>query len=164
MEILVYIEISKNSHIKYEFDHELNALICDRVLPTPFYFPFNYGFIPNTLSGDGDPLDAIIYMEEDLVVNSYIKCRIIGGLETIDEKGEDTKIILVPLKKVSFTDSEIESIDLSSLSLSFCGSFKSGYYIFMSFTQCIFWSSYKRSQTKSGITIPIFYIYCCPGS
>ena len=58
-------------------------------------------------------------MEEDLVVNSYIKCRIIGGLETIDEKGEDTKIILVPLKKVSFTDSEIESIDLSSLS--FCG-------------------------------------------
>ena len=50
-------------------------------------------------------------MEEDLVVNSYIKCRIIGGLETIDEKGEDTKIILVPLKKVSFTDSEIESID-----------------------------------------------------
>ena len=111
MEVLVYIEISKNSHIKYEFDHELNALICDRVLPTPFYFPFNYGFIPNTLSGDGDPLDAIIYMEEDLVVNSYIKCRIIGGLETIDEKGEDTKIILVPLKKVSFTESEIETID-----------------------------------------------------
>jgi inorganic pyrophosphatase len=110
-EILVYVEISKNSRIKYEFDHELNALICDRVLPTPFYFPFNYGFVPNTLSGDGDPLDAIIYMEEELVVNSYIKCRIIGGLETIDENGEDTKIIFVPLKKVSFIESNIESID-----------------------------------------------------
>ena len=54
MEVLVHIEISKNSRVKYEFDKELNMLICDRVLPLPFSFPFNYGFIPNTLSGDGD--------------------------------------------------------------------------------------------------------------
>ncbi len=111
MEVLVHIEISKNSRIKYEFDKELNMLFCDRVLPVPFSFPFNYGFIPNTLSGDGDPLDVIIYMEEPLVPNSLIKCRIIGALETIDEKGEDIKIICVPLKNVSFNESCIENME-----------------------------------------------------
>ena len=109
-EILVYIEISKDTIIKYELDHELNALICDRVLYTPFMFPFNYGFIPKTLSGDGDPLDAIVYMNETLVPGSYIRCRIIGALETEDEKGNDTKLILVPSKKVSPQEANIEEI------------------------------------------------------
>ncbi len=109
-EILVYIEISKDTNIKYELDHELNALICDRVLYTPFMFPFNYGFIPKTLSGDGDPLDAIVYMNETLVPGSYIRCRIIGALETEDEKGNDTKLILVPSKKVSPQEANIEEI------------------------------------------------------
>ena len=85
MEVLVHVEISKNSRIKYELDKEYNMLICDRVLPTPFSFPFNYGFVPNTLSGDGDPLDVIIFMEESLEPNTLIKCRIIDALETIDE-------------------------------------------------------------------------------
>jgi len=111
MEVLVHIEISKNSRVKYEFDKELNMLICDRVLPVPFAFPFNYGFIPNTLSGDCDPLDVIIYMEEALVPNSLIKCRIIGALETTDEKGEDIKLICVPLKNISFNEKHIENID-----------------------------------------------------
>ena len=110
MEIFVYVEISKNSRIKYEYDKDLNMLICDRILPGPFIFPFNYGFIPNTLSGDGDPLDVIIYMEESLVPNSLIKCIIIGALETTDEKGEDIKLICVPAKKVSYTESFIDSI------------------------------------------------------
>jgi inorganic pyrophosphatase len=111
MEVLVHVEISKNSRVKYEFDKELNMLICDRILPVPFAFPFNYGFIPNTLSGDGDPLDVIIYMEEALVPNSLIKCRIIGALETTDEKGEDIKLICVPLKNISFNEKHIENID-----------------------------------------------------
>jgi len=110
-DILVYVEISKGTNIKYEFDHELNALICDRILHTPFMFPFNYGFIPNTLSGDGDPLDALIYMEESLIAGSYIKCRIIGALETIDDKGNDTKLILVPINKVSPNEAKIENIE-----------------------------------------------------
>jgi inorganic pyrophosphatase len=110
-DLWVYIEISKNTNVKYEFDPELGALVCDRVLYTPFSFPFNYGFIPKTLSGDGDPLDAIVYMEESLVPGSYIKCRIIGCLETTDEKGEDTKLILVPCKKVSPTTAEIKSVN-----------------------------------------------------
>jgi len=109
-DIYVYIEIAKNTNVKYEFDPYLNALVCDRVLYTPFTFPFNYGFIPNTLSGDGDPLDAIVYMEESLIPGSYIKCRIIGCLETTDEKGEDSKLILVPCKKVSPINADIESI------------------------------------------------------
>lgn len=111
MDILVYIEISKNSTIKYEFNKDLNSLICDRILSTPFVFPFNYGYIPNTMSGDGDPIDAIVYMDEPLVPGSYIKCRIIGCLETADEKGEDAKLILVPTKKVCPMTSDIESVD-----------------------------------------------------
>ena len=104
------MEISKNSQVKYEFDKELNMLICDRILPTPFVFPFNYGFVPNTLSGDGDPLDVIIYMDKSLVPNSLIRCIIIGALETTDEKGEDIKLICVPAKKVSYDESHIDSI------------------------------------------------------
>jgi inorganic pyrophosphatase len=110
MEIYVHVEISKNSRVKYEYDKDLNMLICDRVLPLPFTFPFNYGFIPNTISGDGDPIDVIIYMEEPLVPNSIIKCRIIGALETEDEKGEDIKLIVVPAKKVSYDESTIDDI------------------------------------------------------
>ena len=110
-EILVFVEIAKNSNIKYEFNPELNAIVCDRILYTPFSFPFNYGFVPNTLSGDGDPLDVLIYMEQPLVPGSYIKCRIIGCLETSDEKGEDAKLIMVPSRKVSPFSSEINSIN-----------------------------------------------------
>ena len=116
MDILVYIEISKNSNIKYEFDPELNTLICDRILYTPFAFPFNYGFVPNTLSGDGDPIDAIVYMDQPLIPGCYIKCRIIGCLETEDEKGEDAKLILVPVDKVCPETREIKDIkDLPSM-------------------------------------------------
>ena len=110
-DILVYVEIAKGTNVKYEYDHELNALICDRVLYTPFMFPFNYGFIPNTLSGDGDPLDVLIYMDESIVPGTYIKCRIIGALETEDDKGVDTKIIMVPSKKVSPQEANIEKIE-----------------------------------------------------
>lgn len=109
--ILVYNEISKNSNVKYEYDHKLNALICDRVLFTPFQFPFNYGFIPNTLSGDGDPLDVIIYMDQPLISGCYINCRLIGGLDTCDEKGQDHKVIAVPCDKTSRMENEIKSID-----------------------------------------------------
>jgi inorganic pyrophosphatase len=110
-DILVYIEISKNTNVKYEYDYKLNALICDRILYTPFMFPFNYGFIPNTLSGDGDPLDVLIYMDEPLVPGSYINCRLIGALETEDEKGNDIKLIMVPAKKVSPHEANIEKIE-----------------------------------------------------
>jgi len=100
LEVNVFIEIAKNSHIKYEYDHELNALICDRVLHTPFKYEFNYGFIPNTLSLDGDPLDVVVIMDDELVPGCYIKCRFLGVLETKDDHGIDPKIIMCPSTKV----------------------------------------------------------------
>ena len=96
----VFIEISKNSHIKYEYDQELKALVCDRILHTPFKYEFNYGFIPNTLSPDGDPLDVIVLMDDELIPGSYIKCKFLGVLETEDDEGVDPKIIMSPIKKV----------------------------------------------------------------
>jgi inorganic pyrophosphatase len=110
IELNVFIEISKNSNIKYEYDSELKSLVCDRILHTPFRYEFNYGFIPNTLSDDGDTLDAIVLMEESLVPGSYIKCKIIGCLETEDEKGNDPKLILVPINKVDPNSKNINNI------------------------------------------------------
>lgn len=96
----VFVEISKGSNIKYEYDKKKNALICDRILYTPFRYIFNYGFIPNTLSLDSDPIDAVIIMEESLVPGCLIKCKIIGCLETSDSEGDDPKLILCPIDKI----------------------------------------------------------------
>ena len=92
----VFIEIAKNSHIKYEYDKEREALVCDRILHTPLNYHFNYGFIPDTLSEDGDPIDAVVVMEDELVPGCYINCKIIGVLETKDDAGVDPKLILLP--------------------------------------------------------------------
>ena len=96
----VFVEISKGSNIKYEFDKKKNSLICDRILYTPFRYIFNYGFIPNTLSLDSDPIDAVIIMDESLVPGCLIKCKIIGCLETSDSEGDDPKLILCPIEKI----------------------------------------------------------------
>jgi len=96
----VFIEISKNSHIKYEYDKSVNALRCDRILHTPLKYNFNYGFIPNTLSDDGDPLDVVLLMEDELVPGTYIKCKILGCLDTSDDEGNDPKIIACPIDKI----------------------------------------------------------------
>ena len=106
----VFVEIARNSHIKYEYDKEKKALICDRVLHTPFKYQFNYGFIPNTMSPDGDPLDAVILMEDELIPGCYIKCKILGYLETEDDSGVDPKLILCPCKKVDPTYSHISTV------------------------------------------------------
>ncbi len=96
----VFIEIAKNSHIKYEYDKERKALVCDRILHTPLNYQFNYGFIPNTLSEDGDPIDAVVVMEDELVPGCYINCKIIGVLETKDDAGVDPKLILLSSDKI----------------------------------------------------------------
>ena len=114
----VFIEISKNSHIKYEYDKEKKALICDRVLHTPFKYQFNYGFIPNTLSQDGDPIDVVVIMDDEIVPGCYIKCKFIGYLETEDDDGVDPKIIMCPCKKVDPTYNDINDLgDLPKLTL-----------------------------------------------
>lgn len=96
----VFIEIAKNSHIKYEYDPELKSLVCDRILHTPLKYEFNYGFIPKTLSLDGDPLDVVVLMDDELIPGCYIKCKFLGLLETQDDEGVDPKLIMCPCKKV----------------------------------------------------------------
>ena len=90
----VFIEISKGTNIKYEYEN--GKLHVDRFLNVPFAYPFNYGYIPNTLGGDGDALDAVVICEHSLQPCSYIKCKLIGCLRTEDEKGEDDKFIFIP--------------------------------------------------------------------
>lgn len=101
VEIDVFIEISKNSHIKYEYDKKINALRCDRILHTPMKYIFNYGFIPYTLSDDGDPLDVVVLMEDELLPGCHIKCKILGYLQTSDDEGDDPKIIACPIGKIN---------------------------------------------------------------
>jgi inorganic pyrophosphatase len=114
----VFIEIAKGSHIKYEYDKERKALICDRILHTPFKYEFNYGFIPNTLSPDGDPIDVVVVMDDELLPGCYIKCKFLGLLETEDEAGVDPKIIMAPCDKVDPVSREINDLkDLSSIKL-----------------------------------------------
>ena len=116
IEIDVFIEIAKNSHIKYEYDPDLKALVCDRILHTPLKYEFNYGFIPNTLSQDRDPLDVVVIMDDELVPGCYVKCKFLGVLETEDDEGVDPKIVMCPCRKV---DPKYNSIkDISDLPLS----------------------------------------------
>jgi len=114
----VFIEIAKGSHIKYEYDKIRKSLVCDRILHTPFKYEFNYGFIPNTLSLDGDPIDAVIVMDDELVPGCYIDCKIIGVLETEDDAGIDPKLIMCPSTKVDPTYLHINDItDLPKMTL-----------------------------------------------
>ena len=99
----VFIEIQKGSCIKYEYDKKKKALVCDRILHTPFAYPFNYGFIFNTLSLDGDPLDVVVLTDHELLPGSYVKCNILGCLETTDDEGDDPKIIACPTNKIDPT-------------------------------------------------------------
>ena len=93
-------------------------LKCDRVLHTPFKYLFNYGFIPDTMSPDGDPLDVIVLMDDELVPGCYINCKFLGCLETSDDQGIDPKIIMCPTSKVDPTYSSINDItDIPELTL-----------------------------------------------
>lgn len=91
----VYIEIEKDSNIKYEFDKQKNFLIIDRILPHPYKYPYPYGFIPDTLAMDGDDLDILIITDKCIKNNTYHDVYIIGVLVMEDEKGMDEKLICV---------------------------------------------------------------------
>jgi len=99
-EVEAFIEVTKESNIKYEHDHETGKLVCDRVLHTSCVYPYNYGYIDGTLAGDGDPLDIMVITGYKLIPGSYIKCKLLGVLYTKDEKGMDEKLIAVPLESI----------------------------------------------------------------
>ena len=96
----VVIEVSAQSNVKYEMDKESGALMVDRFLHTPMFYPANYGFLPHTLADDGDPLDALVITRFKLLEGSVIKAKPVGVLIMEDEKGMDEKIICVPDKKL----------------------------------------------------------------
>ena len=109
----VFIEISKGSNLKYEHDKESDTLILDRILHNTNAFPYNYGYIPNTLSPDGDPLDIIILSEYSLLPTCILDVEVIGVIETIDESGVDPKLIgIIPSEKreEQITNTELERI------------------------------------------------------
>ena len=82
--------------IKYEMDKAAGTLVVDRFLHTPMRYPGNYGFVPHTLSGDGDPCDVIIANTRAIVPGAIISCRIVGVLLMEDEAGSDEKLLAVP--------------------------------------------------------------------
>ena len=106
----VIVEIPKNTNIKYEYDEDLRMIRCDRILNTPMMYPANYGYIPGTLSGDGDPLDVLVLCDFSLHPNTVINCKIIGVLNTTDEKGVDDKIIAVPNDKIDRNSKSYDNI------------------------------------------------------
>ena len=104
---LACIEISKGSKNKYELDKYSGALILDRVLYTSTHYPQNYGFIPRTYAGDGDPLDVLVICSEPIVPLALVEAYPIGMLEMIDSGAVDTKIIAIAKNDPvfnSFTD------------------------------------------------------------
>ena len=92
------IEIEKGSKNKYEFDLDTGFLKLDRILYTSSHYPHNYGFIPLTLSEDGDPLDVLVICSEPILPMSIVECKPIGVLEMLDSGKKDYKIMAVPKK------------------------------------------------------------------
>ena len=93
----VIIEIPSGSRLKYELDKDTGLLKLDRVLYSAVHYPCNYGFIPRTHAGDGDPLDVLVIMQEPLVPLTVVRARAIGGFQMRDDKGEDDKIVAVAI-------------------------------------------------------------------
>ena len=118
-EINVIIEIPANSDpVKYEVDKDTGALMVDRFMATAMFYPCSYGYIPNTLSEDGDPLDVLVPTPYPLINGAVIKCRPVGVLKMEDESGIDAKLIAVPVDKLSVIYRDIkEATDLPALLL-----------------------------------------------
>ncbi|MDB1135531.1 inorganic diphosphatase [Candidatus Anaplasma sp. TIGMIC] len=100
-EVNVVVEVSQDSHpVKYEFDKKKGVMTVDRFLPTAMYYPCNYGFIPCTMAGDGDPVDVLVVTRFPVMSGAVVRSRPIGVLMMHDEKGEDVKVLAVPSKAV----------------------------------------------------------------
>jgi len=97
--IFVVVEIPRGSRNKYEIDHTGGRVFLDRRLFTAMAYPADYGFVPDTLSGDGDPLDALVLLEDPVYPGVWVEARPIGVLYMRDEAGEDAKLICVPPKE-----------------------------------------------------------------
>ncbi len=110
-DVNVIIEIPRHSEpVKYEVDKDSGAIFVDRMLKTSMRYPCNYGYIPHTLCGDGDPADVLVIMPLPLIPGSVVRARPIGVLKMTDEAGEDDKIVAVPIEKITGLYRDVASI------------------------------------------------------
>ncbi len=111
-EIHVIIEIPMHGDpVKYEIDKETGCLFVDRFVSTSMIYPCNYGYIPQTLSEDGDPVDVLVVTPIPLIPTAVIPCRLIGMLTMSDEAGPDAKLLAVPTRKLSKLYDKVESYE-----------------------------------------------------
>jgi len=100
-EFNVIIEIPMNADpIKYEVDKETGAIFVDRFMSTAMHYPTNYGYVPKTVAGDGDPVDVLVITPVPLIPGVVVTCRPIGVLKMEDEAGDDAKVLAVPTDKI----------------------------------------------------------------
>lgn len=101
-DINVIIEIPQRADpVKYEVDKDSGAIMVDRFMGTAMHYPCNYGYVPHTLCGDGDPADVLVVAPFPLQMGSVIRCRPVGVLKMEDESGEDAKLLAVPVDKLT---------------------------------------------------------------
>jgi inorganic pyrophosphatase len=98
------IEIPQGSKLKYELDKQTGMLMLDRVLYSSVHYPANYGFIPQTHAGDGDPLDVLVLMQEPVHPLTIVRARAIGGFRMRDDKGIDDKIVAVAIDDPAYSE------------------------------------------------------------
>ncbi|MFQ3170307.1 MAG: inorganic pyrophosphatase [Oleispira sp.] len=111
-DIYVAIEIPANaSPIKYEIDKDMDALLVDRFMATPMFYPANYGYINNTLADDGDALDVLVITPYPVAPGCVIRARPVGVLKMSDEAGGDEKLLAVPHEKLTQLYNDIHDID-----------------------------------------------------
>ena len=109
-DVNVIVEIPMNADpIKYEIDKATGALFVDRFMSTAMHYPCNYGYVPHTLSGDGDPVDVLVISPLPLISGVVVRCRPIGMLRMKDEAGDDTKVLAVPIEKLTSVYSRVKS-------------------------------------------------------
>lgn len=108
----VIIEIPSHSDpVKYEVDKETGAMFVDRFMNTAMHYPCNYGYVPHTLSDDGDPVDVLVLTPNPLISGSVITCRPVGMLRMTDESGDDAKVLAVPIDKLCQMYRKVKSLD-----------------------------------------------------
>ncbi|QIK36879.1 inorganic diphosphatase [Caldichromatium japonicum] len=108
--INVIIEIPAHSEpVKYEMDKKTGAMFVDRFMSTAMHYPCNYGYVPHTLSSDGDPVDVMVVTPYPLIPGSVIKCRPVGVLKMTDESGDDAKVLALPIDNLYKGYRQVES-------------------------------------------------------
>jgi inorganic pyrophosphatase len=111
-DINVVIEVPQHADpIKYELDKESGAIFVDRFMHTAMHYPCNYGFVPNTLSDDGDPVDVLVVSAFSLIPGCVVPCRPVGVLQMEDEAGMDAKVLAVPLSKLNPVYDHVQGVE-----------------------------------------------------